>query len=524
MINYLEEYLTKRNPLWVAIFLFILAFILRFYMVFANEVIVHDGILYINMAKIIDSGNLEKISEFGFFNLYPLLIVLSQKIFRDWELAGRMVSTVLGSVTIVPLFFLIRKMINVKVAIIASLFYMIGPRFVEYSSDVLRESTFWFFSITALWLAWEGISGKRWFLLVLSSIFTGLSIFTRMEGISIFFIIAVWIFWYFRETGDSLKRAFLFLLILIISLPVMISPSLFVLKDKLGKWEFGQVGEYLEDKNLLIYGTGRLLEVKPDILNKTSTQFQTFLDVAKRHKYTIFFSEMVYKILKSFHIVLFIFFLFGIFRRRVIPYSRNEIPVFIWFMVFFLTSFFYMTKKYYFGTRHGLLMGFPMLIWSGIGFYELKDRIEKWTSKTKLFFGVSKHSTTLLIFIILILILPQTLSSNRGDKIELKKAGIYLKDMGYSKVRFVGEPILHRAIFYSDSEFISLPPGLNFEEVVKFLRENQTRFLIIDKRTVDAFLHNFNKNVDPLILEKVQLPKLDQFKEYSIVVYRLKKE
>ena len=63
MIKYLEEYLTKRNPLLVAIFLFILAFILRFYMVFVNEVIVHDGILYINMAKIIDSGNLEKISE-----------------------------------------------------------------------------------------------------------------------------------------------------------------------------------------------------------------------------------------------------------------------------------------------------------------------------------------------------------------------------------------------------------------------------------------------------------------------------
>jgi hypothetical protein len=126
--------------------------------------------------------------------------------------------------------------------------------------------------------------------------------------------------------------------------------------------------------------------------------------------------------------------------------------------------------------------------------------------------------------VVFIVILPKTLSCSGVDKIELKEAGVYLKEMGYSKARFAGEPILHRVLFYADSEFIPLPQGMTFEEVIRFLKENQTRLLIVDKRTVDTFLDNFNGNVNPFVLEKVQLPKLDQFKEYSIVVYRLKEE
>ena len=94
-----------------------------------------------------------------------------------------MVSVVFGSLTIIPLFFLTRGLFNQNVAIVSALFYAVHPRFVEYSSDVLREPVFWFFSIAALWLAWEGISRKKYFPFVLSSLSTGFAMFTRLKAL-----------------------------------------------------------------------------------------------------------------------------------------------------------------------------------------------------------------------------------------------------------------------------------------------------------------------------------------------------
>ncbi|MCX5803000.1 MAG: glycosyltransferase family 39 protein [Proteobacteria bacterium] len=491
-------------------------------MVFTASVIAPDGIFYVNIAKMINAGSLQKISEFGFFSLYPFLIVIAQKIFHNWEIAGRMVSAVLGSLAVIPLFLITKKLINMKIALIAGIFYIISPRLVEYSTNVLRESSYWFFSITALWLALKGLSSRKLIFVVLASLFTGLAMFTRMEGVSIFLIILLWIFWYYHEGDFGLKRLIIFLLVFIVSMPIIFSSPLLFFKNRLGSWEIGHVGTKLPF--LIMNSTEHTLEVKPDILDRTTVQFRSFLDISKRHKYITFISEIIYKFIKSFNVVFFILLLFGVFRRRSIPYSRREIPILIWFTILFLSSFFYVAKTNYFGTRHGLLMGIPALVWAGIGFYELRDIFYNWVMKRKSLLNYSKYMTIFLLMVVFIVILPKTLSCSGVDKIELKEAGVYLKEMGYSKARFAGEPILHRVLFYADSEFIPLPQGMTFEEVIRFLKENQTRLLIVDKRTVDTFLDNFNGNVNPFVLEKVQLPKLDQFKEYSIVVYRLKEE
>ena len=137
------------------------AFIIRY--VFANaQIIAPDGILYIEVAKDVLAGNFQRISGYGFLNLYSFLIALFQMIFHDWEFSGKMVSVVFGSLTIIPLFLLIRGLFNEKVAIVSTLFYIVHPRFVEYSSDVSGNQHIWFFSVFAIWLAWEGISRKKY--------------------------------------------------------------------------------------------------------------------------------------------------------------------------------------------------------------------------------------------------------------------------------------------------------------------------------------------------------------------------
>ena len=87
--------------------LFLAALALRLYSAFVPGIIVPDGILYINMAKMIDTGEWGKITQYGFYSLSPFLIVILHKVVPDWELAARILSILCGSLAVVPFYWII---------------------------------------------------------------------------------------------------------------------------------------------------------------------------------------------------------------------------------------------------------------------------------------------------------------------------------------------------------------------------------------------------------------------------------
>lgn len=509
------------NPMGISILLWSGALILRFIKAFQNGLIVHDGILYIKMARIIATGDLEKISEYSFFNLYPVLVALFYPFIKDWELSGRLVSAVLGASTVVPLFLMIRKMVNSRVAFMASLLYVVSPHFVEYSSNVLRESSFWFFSIMALWLAWEGIAGKKWWFISLSSIFAGLSVFTRIEGLAIIIVILLWIPFYLKRKDIGLKKVLISLLIFMFSFPVLISPSLWILKSRLGRWELGQMGGYLRNVPSLLKGSEEALNVNSDLLSKTPIQFRSLVELSKRYQHLLFLFSVIHKFIKSYSVILFLLLLFGLFRRRCMPFSKNEWAFAIWFAIFFIISFLYVSTHFYFSTRHGLLMGFPALVWSGLGFWEVKGRVERWTRRRQQFSLFPRYAAVGLFILVLVLILAKTLSPPKEEKIVLRKVGTYLKAQGFSGLRFAGQPELTRVAFYADSDYVLLPPGMGFEEIMKFIKQNQVSLLLVDERTISTHWKQLRDESILSHFERVQLPSWSRKGDVFISIYEV---
>ncbi len=517
----LQDLFSQEHAVRLSCLLLVGAFLVRILRVFQDTVIAHDGILYIKMAKIVALGEFGKISEYSFFNLYPVLIALMQSVFGDWELSGRMVSVLLGALTVIPLFLMVRRMMDHKVALVACFLYMIGPSFVEYSSDVLRESTFWFFSTTALWLAWEGIDAKKWYLFSLSSLFAGMAIFTRIEGISVFILILFWVSIFLKKREVGLRKVLLFLFIFIVSFPIFISPPLWVLKSRLGKWEFGQVGGYVRNFPNLLYGTEEVLEASPEVWDKMTIPFRGFVEMSKKNRYVLFLWEVIYKFFKSLSVTFSFLFLFGIVRRKLIPYSKNELALLTWFGILFLSSFFYMTKHYYFSTRHGLLMGLPALVWSGMGFYELKNTVRSWIENKERFSALSRATGLILVLLIFIPVLLNILLSSQDAKIVLKETGAYLKASGYGKSIFAVQPGLMRVAFYADSKYVLLPPGRSFEETMKFMKENQVSLLVVDEETIESYSKDLVTGLSRLDIERIPIPPSAGKGGYSIVVYRL---
>jgi hypothetical protein len=485
---------------------------------FSTDVITPDGVFYVNLAKMIKAGDYQRMSRDGFFNLYPFLIVFAQKVFFNWETAGRMVSVVSGSIAVVPLFFIFKRLINVKIALIAVILYIISPRLVQYSADVLRESSFWCFSLIAIWLALTGIFSQKWFYVVFASLFSALSVLLRIEGVSVMIIILLWFCWYYHTGILNRKRFTVNVIVFIVSAPLIFSPALLLVKHTLGEWNLGLAGTKIP--YLITHDANKTFNEHTDIIKETSEQFQSFIEISERHRYITFVVETFYKFSRSFNVVFVFLLLFGLFLRRSTPYSKNEIPFLIWFAVSFFTSFAYLAKTYYISTRHGLIMVFPALVWAGIGFYEFRDFLFNRLKKNIIMQRYAQHLTFFLFVVLISVMLPQTLSTSK-DKVELKRAGLYLKKMGYSSTRFSGDPRLIRTVFYADSEFVYIPDKLSLDDVSRFISNNNIKYIIIDKRITQTVPDSIKEMLNSKMFEKISLPQLDTFREYSISVYKM---
>jgi 4-amino-4-deoxy-L-arabinose transferase-like glycosyltransferase len=517
LTNVLNGSFIDRHYGKVLLLLVISAFVIRY--VFANiQIIAPDGVLYIQVAKDILAGNFQGISGYGFLNLYSFLIALFQVIFRNWEFSGKMVSVVLGSLTIVPLFLFIKGIFNVKVAIISTLFYAVHPRFVEYGADVLREPTYWFFSASAIWFAWVGVSRRKYSLFVFSSLSTGLAMFTRSEGILICIVIILWITCWFVKEKSQRKKAVVYMAIYVLSLPLLMTPFLFLLREGTHRWELGRPVEKIAQ----LIRSNDNKETQTMVSHKLPGEKKGFFELSRIHRFGASLLDVCYKFFKSFNVVLFVLFLCGIYSRKSIPYTQSDIMLVIWISVVFLGLFFYLTKVDYLGTRHGLLMAFPALAWAGVGFFEIRDRIRRWSGDKRLFQKYARFDTVLLVVLILIVLLPQTAFSLRVDKVELKKAGVELKQMGFSNTTFIMQPTLNRIAFYADAESVPLPDKVDYDNMNALLKQHRPTLLIIDERTIDDYVTGIRKIIEQSKFEKLTIPEMAKYHEYSFSVYKIR--
>jgi hypothetical protein len=99
-------------PLSVKLFfLVVIALIPRIIVFLQPQIITIDGTPYIKMAKLFSEGQYGG-TPGSYFSLYPFLIFLVQNLVGDWDLSGQLISIILGSLTVIPVFLLGRSLYN----------------------------------------------------------------------------------------------------------------------------------------------------------------------------------------------------------------------------------------------------------------------------------------------------------------------------------------------------------------------------------------------------------------------------
>jgi 4-amino-4-deoxy-L-arabinose transferase-like glycosyltransferase len=147
---------------------------IRVFAAFNTYVTNPDGMLYIQQAKAIYHGDWQLLrSCLSFVSSYPFLIAAAHWVVPSWIDAARAISVLFGSLTLIPLYFLLRRFTDERTTCLVVLLYAFMPFLVGGSADLVRDPVCWFFLVSGLYLfvrqlEIRAISWQRFFYLAAS--------------------------------------------------------------------------------------------------------------------------------------------------------------------------------------------------------------------------------------------------------------------------------------------------------------------------------------------------------------------
>jgi len=517
----IEGLLNKRSVIFI---LSLVALGVRLVAMKQHYVIAKDGTFYITMAKLYYAGQYhhEIFRDYAYYAFFPLFIVPLYKVFGDWILAGQLVSIICGALTVIPLYLLARRIFDERIALWGSVFYIICPNLVQYSAEVLRDIPFVFFYMTALWCGYKGIKELRIFFIGLAGFFITLSTSLRIEGLTLLASLPLFLFWDGVNNKILWKERLIAFIVLFLSvLSILAILGLFFSQKgiKIGEIQAGFVKGAL---TLDILESRTIENLEREVEEKgLSQQVRGFFNIAREHRFVLYSSQIFYKTVKVFNI-LFLLFLFGLIKRREIGYRQDEFLLFTIYLTLVSVFLLFLNNSNYLSTRHPFPLVVPSLIWSGVGFVELKERIVSWIKGRD--FPLRELSlrwiTPLLLLIICIPLLSMAWAPHRKDKVELKEIGLWLKHNGQAHSIIMGQLDFSRLAFYADGDFIQLPRG-SYEDIVRFAREKKANLLVINGKTIDRFSPNFLNLVSDRDLQRIYIPGIKTPK-YATLVFQVK--
>lgn len=469
----------------------------RLIMSFLTFVIARDGTRFIAMARAIGRADYDAIIAEQYHPLYSYLIYAANFLAKDWIVAAKFVSITMGTLTVIPLFFIARRIFNDKIAKITIFLYAIHPYAVRFSADALSETTYIFFLLFAVWAIHSCVTGERKVLMaVLAGFFTGCAYLTRPEGIGVLFAASVFVM--LSVSKNKLKRVVI-LLIILFSFAVVSSPYICLIKNKTGEW---RITTKKSIKNFVpkiiknqIFGTLLYAENIDSI--ESSKRENTKIENFKKTM------SMLNTFVKTCHPALLIFLLIGIFFCRKKLRRDQKMMVYILFVLSGL--YFYILYKlslsHYISKRHALPIVMLLLPFVGGGIDFICSLSERFKSKF----------LWIILLILSIILATKTFKPQRANKRYIRELANWIIINSDAKSGYVVDDA--RIPFYAKVNFKVMPSQrVNFVDVNEFFLG---RYLLVSKDNAETRVADLDKL---LKTNKLKLKSIYKYTDSGTVV------
>ena len=217
--------------------LLIISLSVRIYLSIFTYVIKNDSVAFMQNAKFFASGDFSSALRHDYHPLYSLIMAVLYKVVPNMELSGTIVSLFFGTLTVIVFYLIGKSVFDRKISFVSAIILAFHPYAVRFSADIISESTYFFFFISALGLGYFAITNRKLLLFALTGICSALAYLARPEGIGIIIIVASWC-----ALKDCVKIKALWkeklvsILILLVSFLVFSMPYLVFIKQDTGSW------------------------------------------------------------------------------------------------------------------------------------------------------------------------------------------------------------------------------------------------------------------------------------------------
>ena len=262
--------------------LLIISLSVRIYLSVFTYVIKNDSVAFMQNAKFFANGDFSSGLRHDYHPLYSLIMAVLYKVVPNMELSGTIISVLFGTLTVIVFYLIGKSVFDQKVSFVSAIILAFHPYAVRFSADIISDSAYFFFFISALGSGYFAITNRKILLFVLTGICSALAYLTRPEGIGIIIIVAFWC-----ALKDCVKIKGLWkeklvsILILVVSFLVFSTPYIAFIKKETGLWSLTKKKK-LSD----LAGLGKVLETMRNgrLVDKESDTKKEVSDLAEPGK------------------------------------------------------------------------------------------------------------------------------------------------------------------------------------------------------------------------------------------------
>ena len=472
----------------LAILLIGFGFVIRLYCFQYTYIINPDAALYIHQARAIYYGLSDSLFSCGrnFLSSYPIFTAGAYVILRDWVIAAKSVSLIFGTMTLIALYFLLKRFFEDRISLLTTLIFALMPVFIDRSVDVVRAPVFWFFSVLGLYLFVSQIDNKNNLYLLLSSLSFLMATWARVEGILFVVVSCVYILVVKQE--KKLERLIIFVLPVIILTTVIIS-GLIIKASELNIFRHKSMISYVRSS---VVGYESLRASLQELINQSPDSILIrFFRTARSLTWWVALGTLIKSTVETFFYPFFLVFIIGFkgIWRKIKRDRRISYLVLLSISAFF---FLYIVVLiiWEMPTRYMGVLIFPSMIFIGFG-------LEKILLFCKSRFNLKESIALIIIcFFILAFALPKNLKPREADKVVFKEIGGLIADReGNNKEILVAtsQHSMRWIFFYANMHYEGAPCpeknydldnilGSSYEEFVRNLRERGISYFLWEEK------------------------------------------
>ncbi len=511
------------------IILVVSAFAIRLFAFTHTLMMNPDGPIYINQARALYYGLGQAINacSIDYLTLYTILIAAAYPVTGDWVHGAMAVNLIFGTLMIIPLYLFLRRFLDEKISFLTTFIFVMLPLFVAQSVNVIRDPSYWFFSILGFYLLVYDDERETPFVLILSSLSFIVATATRIEGIV--FIIGGCLYTLRVFKGRRLKATFLFLSPIILAMSCFVVVQLIRHPESLYWYRFREIplsimNTFEQYRNLKINLTSLALNPPPGIEKEFIVYSRTLI-------WFTALGVVLNSAMEAFFYPFFILLLCGLvgLRDRMLN-DRRILPLVLTTAIGFMVLYLYVLNTWSMENRRMVMVILPSAIFVGFG----AEKLIQWLHKR---FSLSDSiGVVVLCILVLVLTLPKDLKVREADKLVYKEIGetiarlegasgeIEMITLGhswrwndyYANLHVPGAPCPDK---YANWQRDATILGGNYNDFMQSMRMRKIRYIVWEEKRWPQDKFAFLKSVQPADL--IQLKEWKHRDAGRIILFRV---